>query len=167
MNEQMIMERNGAAIYEDRFGRFYFQKEHPESVVILAKDADAFVFIKQFRKPVACEVVQLPGGGIKQDEPVEAAARREFLEETGYECGKLHYLGQMLSASWLSNEITHAFYTDEVLHYKEQRLEQHENIEVVRMNVDQCITELRDNRLQDSELSFVILQAIVKGYLKI
>ena len=39
-----------------------------------------------------------PGGHREQDEALEACARREFLEETGYGLGELRYLTRFLDA---------------------------------------------------------------------
>jgi 8-oxo-dGTP pyrophosphatase MutT (NUDIX family) len=37
-----------------------------------------------------------PGGHCDGDETVEDCARREFLEETEYQCGRLHYLADFI-----------------------------------------------------------------------
>ncbi|WP_051217122.1 NUDIX hydrolase [Paenibacillus assamensis] len=89
--------------------------------------------------------------------------RRELLEETGYECGHMHYLGQLFPASWRCNEVAHVFYTDEILSYTEQSLEAHERIQVVKIKVEECLNQIRDNQIQDSELTYAILQVILKG----
>jgi ADP-ribose pyrophosphatase len=167
LNEDKILQHfAGAKLFEDKFGRPYFALEENEGVVMLAKEDDTFILIKQYRKPVGEVVVQLPGGGVKKGEELELAVRREFLEETGYECGALDYLGFLQPASWRTNEITHVFFTDEVGANSQQQLEVHENIEVVKLGVNEMLALAAANQLHDSELCYALLQAILKGKIK-
>jgi ADP-ribose pyrophosphatase len=160
-----LLDKNGNKIIEDEYGRTYFSLTENEGVVILAKDGDSFLLIEQFRQPVGSYIVQLPGGGVEQGESLEQAAKREFLEETGYECGTVHYLGKLLPASWRTNEITHVFYTEEVGNNIHQRLEAHEKIKVIKMDVRDCLKRVKENKINDSELCYALLQAILKGYI--
>ncbi|MGP4071860.1 NUDIX hydrolase [Piscibacillus sp. B03] len=63
------------------------------SVVVLAKDQQNYILINQFRNPINDYTIQLPGGGVNHAEDLEEATKREFLEETGFRCAKLSYLG--------------------------------------------------------------------------
>ena len=65
------------------------------SVVVLAKDGDQLLLIRQYRAAVDDYVIQLPGGGVGEEEDLESAARREMLEETGFICGR-HRRGGLL-----------------------------------------------------------------------
>ncbi|SEQ75419.1 NUDIX hydrolase [Piscibacillus halophilus] len=137
-----------------------------ESVVVLAKHDEHFILINQFRKPINDYTIQLPGGGVNPNEDIKEAAKREFLEETGYQCGTVDHLG-LRPASWISDEITHVFYTNEVLKYVGQALEEHEKIEVRRVKVDEIYSLIEEGTIDDSELCFAILQGILKGYLTV
>jgi ADP-ribose pyrophosphatase len=134
---------------------------------MLANDNEHLILIKQFRKPVGSYVIQLPGGGVEEGEELEFAARREFKEETGFDCGRVHYIGNLLPASWRSNEVTHVFYTEEIMNLTGQQLEKHENIEVMRVSISDCINEIKENRFTDSELCYAVLQANLKGFIKL
>ena len=80
-------------------------------VVIVAKTRDEKVlFVEQFRRPVEAQVIEWPAGLVndKQShdpETLEAAARRELLEETGYQAEHLSRLADGPVSSGLSSEI--------------------------------------------------------------
>ncbi|WP_018922646.1 NUDIX hydrolase [Salsuginibacillus kocurii] len=164
------MKRQGCTDMQKQEGvkdRPFFHLNENEAVVVLAKDKNCYILINQYRKPVDSHVVQLPGGGVEKGESLEEAAKREFLEETGYECKELTYLGNMLPASWRTNEITHVCYTEKVEKRSHQQLESHETIEVHRVSVEETVTNIQRNVWTDSELCFALLQAHVKGYVSL
>jgi ADP-ribose pyrophosphatase len=169
--EKTLLELAGMKLKEDGFHRPYFELEENDGVVILAKEGDSFLLIEQHRKPIRTTVQQLPGGGVKKGEELEQAARREFLEETGYQCGTVHYLGFLQPASWRTNEITHAFFTEEIGIKQHQQLEEHENIKVIKVKIKvkikDCLNKVKENKMNDSELCYAILQAILKEYIPI
>ncbi|KGP71330.1 NUDIX hydrolase [Pontibacillus yanchengensis] len=138
-----------------------------ESVVLLARENKEFILINQYRAPLDDYIIQLPGGGVEEQENLEDAVRREFQEETGYECGVVHYLGSMVPAAWYSNEVTHAYYTEEILDQGIQRTESHEYIQIQRLTIQDCLSKIKENTIHDSELCYAVLQAHIKGYIEI
>ena len=64
-------------------------------VIIVAKTAeDKVILVEQFRRPVGKKVIGFPAGLVndhvyRRRESAASAARREFLEETGYLAGKI------------------------------------------------------------------------------
>lgn len=162
-----LIELEGMKLKEDEFHRPYFELEENDGVVMLAKDEDSLILIEQYRRPVGTIVQQLPGGGVKKGEELESAARREFFEETGYECGTIHYLGKLQPASWRTNEITHVFFTEEVGIKRSQQLEDHEKIKVKKVEIEECVNQVKENKMNDSELCYALLQAVLKGYIVI
>lgn len=139
-------------------------KREEQSVTALVRDGADLIFIRQYREPVGATVIQLPGGGVEEGETLEAACRRELSEETGLTCGRLIYLGSLYAASWLCNEITHVFYSDEVIRQGVQTLMAHEEeIEIIRVPVTESLDAIRDGRIRDSELCCAVLQALLRG----
>ncbi len=84
-------------------------------VVIVPMTRDGkVIFVEQFRRPVAAQVIEWPAGLVNDKSPhdaetMEAAARRELLEETGYEAEHLGFLVEGPVSSGLSSE-TITFY---------------------------------------------------------
>tara|TARA_Y100000758_G_scaffold162226_1_gene115034 strand:+ start:202 stop:729 length:528 start_codon:yes stop_codon:yes gene_type:complete len=80
-------------------------------VVILAlTDADELVLVEQHRVPVGASVIELPAGLAgdlpdSRDEDFREAARRELLEETGYEAESIEFLCEGPPSAGLTSEI--------------------------------------------------------------
>ena len=60
-------------------------------------DPETVVLIRQYRPIVSAELWELPAGTIEPGESAEACARRELVEEAGYEAGVLEPLGEALA----------------------------------------------------------------------
>lgn len=83
--------------------------EHRGAVVILPVLGDSILFVKQYRKAVEEEVVELPAGTREVGEDIEKTAFRELLEETGYEAKDLEHLSSFYTTPGYSTEEIHLF----------------------------------------------------------
>ncbi len=85
------------------------------AVVIVAITADRqLVLVEQFRIPLGRRVIELPAGLVgdtfdAQHESLDEAARRELLEETGYEAAAMEFLVAGPSSPGLVNEVYSLF----------------------------------------------------------
>jgi 8-oxo-dGDP phosphatase len=80
--------------------------EHPGAVAIVAMDeSDQVLMIRQYRHPVGSMLWELPAGlrDVPGEPPLETA-RRELLEEAGYQAEDWHVLADYLSSPGISTE---------------------------------------------------------------
>ncbi len=93
-----------------RSGRWeYARRAHGHRAVgiIAMAAADKLILVQQYRIPLGADTIELPAGLVgDQDarEEIETAARRELLEETGYEAQKIDYLFDGPSSAGLTDE---------------------------------------------------------------
>lgn len=86
-------------------------------IPVLIKDSVRYmVLIEEWRIPLQGYNVGLPAGllGDHGEEEAVAGARRELVEETGYEPGRMRYVCSGPPSSGLSNEILHFFVADKL-----------------------------------------------------
>ncbi|MFM8275033.1 MAG: NUDIX hydrolase [Gemmata sp.] len=83
---------------------------HPGAVVILpVLDADHIVLLKNFRFVIGETLWEVPAGTVEPNEPLEACARRELLEETGYTAARWRGLGFIYASPGVLDEKLHLF----------------------------------------------------------
>jgi ADP-ribose pyrophosphatase len=77
-------------------------------IVVAVTPEDKVLFVEQFRVPIGARSIEMPAGlvgDLGADEPVEEAARRELLEETGWHAKRIDFLMSGPSSSGMSNEM--------------------------------------------------------------
>ena len=90
--------------------------------------------IRQFRHATATVVWEVPGGMVDPEDPTpEHAARRELLEETGYEAERYRFLGVVHPNPAILNNRCHTYLAENVRPCQAQKLEGAEDIEVMEV----------------------------------
>ena len=125
--------------------------DHADCVAIIAIDAEEnILLVKQFRKSVEKELLEIPAGGIDPGEDAETAVRREMQEETGYFPGKLVSLGGFYSAPGYCTEYLHLYLASDFV--KSQLFaEDTDGIEVIKVPANQIPGLITSGSIQDSK----------------
>jgi len=92
-----------------RFGRDVVR--HPGAVsVVPVLDDGRVVMVRQFRAALEGDLLEVPAGKRDvADEPPELTARRELVEEVGYEAGELVELAAIHHSPGFCDEVNHIF----------------------------------------------------------
>lgn len=134
----------------------FYRINSPEAVVVVAQTPDhKFILIRQFRQAINQDVLEFPAGAVDGKESLENAARREFLEETGYECKKMLYVGSGKEFSSRLNVEVHVFYTEDV--QKKENYKKEDGIEVVILSPKKLTNLIKTGDMDNFSLLGVLL----------
>jgi 8-oxo-dGDP phosphatase len=152
---------------EEPFSRLVV--EHPGAAIVLAiDDEDRVLCLWQYRHPVEQRLVQLPAGlvDVEGEEPL-GVARRELVEEGGYEAADWTHLLSAYSSAGILGETSHYFLARGLTEVGRGDFEpEHEEAEMEIGWVPRA--ELRDavlaGKARDAHLALALLTAEARGY---
>ena len=122
---------------------------HPGAVGIVAlTDAGEVVLERQYRYPVARDLVEIPAGKLESGEAHLETGKRELLEETGYSAARWTYLGQIHNAIGYSDEAIELWLA-KGLTKGEAKLDKGEFLEVFTLPFDEALAMAADGRISD------------------
>jgi len=83
-------------------------------VIVPFTEDGQLLFVEQYRPPVKSNCIEFPAGlagdlADAADESLITAARRELLEETGFQAEDLHFLGRASPTAGLTSEVMSYF----------------------------------------------------------
>ena len=107
----------------------FFVIECPDwvNVIALTKENE-IVLIEQYRQGTEEIILEIPGGMIDAGEEPETAARRELLEETGYESNEFVYLGKSRPNPAIQNNWMHHYLALDCEKTRETAFDEHESL---------------------------------------
>jgi len=125
--------------------------EHDDCIAVIALDADDNVLlVRQFRKAIEQELVEIPAGGIDDGEGPEDAVKREMQEETGYLPRKLERLGGFYSAPGYSSEYLYLYLATDLVDSK-LFAEDTEGITLIRVPLTEIPARITSGSISDSK----------------
>ncbi|WP_265444470.1 NUDIX domain-containing protein [Acetivibrio straminisolvens] len=142
---------------------------HPgASVVIPINDNNEIYMVRQYRKPVEKELLELPAGKLDKGEDPGVCAKRELKEETGLEADKIKHILSFYSAPGFTNEILH-IYAAVGLHEGEACADEDEFISTKKVPVDKLVEMVLNHEITDAKsiIGIFLAEKIVKGEIKI
>ena len=124
----------------------FYMIEAPDWVTVVplvqAGGEDHFVMVRQYRHGSMDVTTEFPAGTIEPDEEPEVAALRELEEETGYQAGKITWLGSVNpNPAFLTNTFT-VYLAEELVGTGRQNLDEHEFVDYDLVPVKEVVRKM-------------------------
>jgi 8-oxo-dGTP pyrophosphatase MutT (NUDIX family) len=135
---------------------------HPGGAAIVAVDAEHRVcLIRQFRHAAGGWIWELPAGKLEPGEPPLETAKRELIEEAGFEGHVWVALGDYVSSPGVFTEIVKLF----MVHGLEQSTMAHEPAELIEVHwvpIEEACRRALAGELNDGKTALGLLRAQAK-----
>jgi len=130
----------------------YYVLEYPPWVNVLALTPEHdVVLIKQYRHGIRQVILEIPGGAVdERDASVADAAQRELREETGYVAEEWLATGTLCASPDNHTNTIHCFLAFGAKRVTAPQLELSEQIEVIRMPLDEFLARAYRGELRHS-----------------
>lgn len=130
---------------------------HKGAVVILPfLNQTDILLIQNYRFAVNETLFELPAGTLELGEEPLATAKRELIEETGYEAKIMEPLNFFFTSPGISNEKMFAFLAKDLTEVG-QDLDEDEEIEVTKMSFDTALDLIRTGKIKDGKTIAALL----------
>ncbi|EKC6416166.1 NUDIX hydrolase [Staphylococcus pseudintermedius] len=137
--------------------------KHNGAVAICALTPDQqVILVKQYRKALEQELLEIPAGKLEPGEDRESAAIRELEEETGYKAKKLTLIGEVYGTPGFSNEKISVYFADNLVEGK-VNLDEDEFVEKVLYSLDDVKKAVEARTIEDAK-TFIAFQHLLLHY---
>lgn len=138
--------------------------EHPGAVGIVGiTNAGKIVLIKQYRKAIELEILEIPAGKLEKNEHPYDAAIREFEEEAGYKASNVKFLFDAYMLPGCSDAKIY-FYIAKDLKLVSPDRDDDEFIEVLEFDISEIRRMLSLNKFVDAKTIIALKRAIEYEY---
>ncbi len=125
--------------------------DHAPAVAMIAlTDEGRILLVRQYRYPVGKAILEIPAGLVEEGEDLQKAARRELMEEVGFDAGCLERIGSFYSSPGFSNEIIHLFLATRLRPCR-LKADDDEDLRVLALTIDEFARALQEEGIMDSK----------------
>ncbi len=135
---------------------------HPgDAVLILPACWDSsWLLIRQYRFAIDSCILEAPAGTMEPGELPEETARRELIEETGFEAGTLTGRGFIYTTPGFTDEKIHLFEAGDLKPSDRYSRDEDEYIELIRVSGPDLIKMCRDGRITDAKTISAVFRCL-------
>lgn len=148
-------------------------REIPDFYKVTIKDCAAIVALtsnnqiilkKEYRYCYGEELIEVPAGVLEDGEDSLETAKRELLEETGYQSNRWTYLGKTVESSAKLTNYMYIYLAEDCEKVSSQKLDYGEDIEVIEVGLNEAIEMIMNNEIIcNSSIGAILKVANIKG----
>lgn len=137
---------------------------HNGAAAVLALWQGKICLVRQYRYAQGRECLEIPAGKLDPGEDPRQTARRELLEETGLEAGRIILLAALCSSPDVLAETLYLYWAQD-LRQAEARPDEGEFLDVEAMTPQELTEQIRLGRIQDAKTLAALEIARQRGLL--
>jgi ADP-ribose pyrophosphatase len=131
--------------------------EHPGAVVMMAfLDEETILLERQYRYPLRRHFIELPAGKLEAGEPHLDTARRELVEECGYEAAEWWRMAVLHPCVGYADEVIEIYGARGLTHVG-ARLDPGEHLEVFAARLEDAVEWVREGLITDTKTMIGLL----------
>jgi ADP-ribose pyrophosphatase len=131
--------------------------KHPGAVMVLAfVDEDTILMERQFRYPKHRHFIEIPAGKLERGEPGLATAKRELIEECGYEASQWWKIATLDPSIGYSTEVIELYGARGLTHVG-AKLDVGEHLETFAVKTADALEWVRDGVVTDTKTTYALL----------
>jgi ADP-ribose pyrophosphatase len=131
---------------------------HPGAVMVLAFVDDETVLLeRQFRYPKHRHFIELPAGKLEKGEPPLETAKRELIEECGFEADQWWKIATLDPCIGYSTEVIEVFGARKLRRIGAPKLDVGEHLETFEVKIADALEWVRDGIITDTKTTLGLL----------
>lgn len=119
------------------------------NIIALTENLEV-VLVEQYRAGIHKSTLEIPGGMVDKGEAPIEAAKRELLEETGFQSEKWKLLGKTSANPAFMNNFTSIFLAEECTKTGNQQLDGNEDIDIHILELDHFLNLVKNSTIHHS-----------------
>ncbi|AWR96512.1 NUDIX domain-containing protein [Acidianus sulfidivorans JP7] len=127
-----------------------FIKHRGSAVILPLIDDSNLILIRQYRPVIQKWIYELPAGTVEEKEDPLYTAKRELIEETGYDAEKIIHLIDFYPSPGVSNELMHLYLATN-LKFVGAHPEDYEVIEVEKVSKESALQMIKNKQICDAK----------------
>ena len=128
------------------------------AAVVPLTDEGNVILVRQYRYPFSQVMLEIPAGKLDIGEDPIDCAKRELIEETGYDAKELVYLGAFYPSVAMLNEVIHLFLAKNMT-LCETNLDEDEFLHVEQRPLGEVVEQVMRGEIPDGKTQTAILKA--------
>lgn len=129
-------------------GEYHFVHTAGSVMIVPLRSDGKIQLVRQYRYLIDNDSLEFPAGGVKEGEHPDAIARKELIEETGFD-GTLEHIGWFTPFNGVGDEKCQVYLATELAPSYAFSADETEDFELVDMAPEEIDEAIRANRLND------------------